>query len=249
MYYRRYDFEITKREVLFSVIIFFVMLIIGVVSNSALTDHFIQKNDMYGKALKINAEESLFKQAMQTNFGNAFVYGDLSADTPVSYDDVKGEYTYIRQETERYTRHTRVVTYTTGSGKTRQTHTRTEVYWTWDNIGNDSKHTQSITFLGESFSYDRFDFSSHHIDTVSAGYHLRHVYYGVSSKMKGTIFTKLKDGTISENSKFNERALKDTVDSYMIDINTINIIFWIVWFIVTALIIFAFYYIDNRWLE
>lgn len=36
MYYRRYDFEITKREVLFSVIIFFVMLIIGVVSNSAL---------------------------------------------------------------------------------------------------------------------------------------------------------------------------------------------------------------------
>ena len=64
MYYRRYDFEITKREVLFSVIIFFVMLIIGVVSNSALTDHFIQKNDMYGKALKINAEESLFKQVM-----------------------------------------------------------------------------------------------------------------------------------------------------------------------------------------
>jgi hypothetical protein len=75
------------------------------------------------------------------------------------------------------------------------------------------------------------------------------VYYGVSSKMKGTIFTKLKDGTISESSKFNERALKDTVDSYMTDINTINIIFWIVWFIVTALIIFAFYYIDNRWLE
>lgn len=119
----------------------------------------------------------------------------------------------------------------------------------YDTVGNDSKHTQSITFLGESFSYDRFDFSSHHIDTVSAGYHLRHVYYGVSSKMKGTIFTKLKDGTISENSKFNERALKDTVDSYMTDINTINIIFWIVWFIVTALIIFAFYYIDNRWLE
>lgn len=136
-----------------------------------------------------------------------------------------------------------------GSGKTRQTHTRTEVYWTWDNIGNDSKHTQSITFLGESFSYDRFDFSSHHIDTVSAGYHLRHVYYGVSSKMKGTIFTKLKDGTISENSVFSETALKDTVDSYMTDINTVNIIFWIVWFIVTALIIFAFYYIDNRWLE
>lgn len=103
MYYRRYDFEITKREVLFSVIIFFVMFIIGVVSNSALTDHFIQKNDMYGKALKINAEESLFKQAMQTNFGNAFVYGDLSADTPVSYDDVKGEYIYIFDRKQRDT--------------------------------------------------------------------------------------------------------------------------------------------------
>ena len=67
--------------------------------------------------------------------------------------------------------------------------------------------------------------------------------------MKGTIFTKLKDGTISENSVFSETALKDTVDSYMTDLNTVNIIFWIVWFIVTALIIFAFYYIDNRWLE
>ena len=65
--------RVTKREVLFSVIIFFVLLVIGIIAHSALTDSFIQKNDTYSKALKINAEESLFVQAMNTNFGNAFV--------------------------------------------------------------------------------------------------------------------------------------------------------------------------------
>lgn len=47
--------------------------------------------------------------------------------------------------------------------------------------------------------YRRYDFEITKREVLfSAGYHLRHVYYGVSSKMKGTIFTKLKDGTISE---------------------------------------------------
>lgn len=241
--------EITKREILFSVIIFFMMITIGVFVNSALTDSKIQDNDTYNKALKINAEESLFKQAMNTNFGNAFVYGELSANTPVSYEDIGGEYSYIKQDTQKYTRHTRLVTRTrTVNGKT-QTYTETEVYWTWDTIQIDSRHTDTYTFLGVTFPYEKFSPPINYIGTIDAGYHLRHVYYASPAIVDGTVYTVLKDGTISDNSNFTCNSLDKTVESYIVDINSLNTVFWVCWIVLTGIVIFAFLYYENTWLE
>lgn len=225
------------------------MIILGVFVNSAVTDRTIQRNDSFNKALRIGNEPLLFVQAMDTNFGNAFVYGEVSADTPVSYEDIGGQYSYIKRETQRYTQHTRLVTHTrVVNGKT-QTYTTTEVYWTWDTINTDSRHTDTYTFLGVTFPYKKFSLPVHYIGTVDAGYHLRHVYYASLAKSEGTIYTILKDGTISDNSNFTCNSLDKTVESYIVDINSLNTIFWVCWIVLTGIVIFAFLYFDNTWIE
>lgn len=243
--------EITKREVLVSVIIFSVMFLIGVYINNALVDDYIDTNASYNRALKINNEESLFKQAMSTNFGEAFVYGELKAKTPVTYNSIKGEYVYIEQRTERYTEHTEIVTKTrTKEDGSTETYTEEETYWSWDLISTDSKHTEFVIFLNVEFPYYKFrNLPLNYIDTLSTGYNLRHVYYGIPDKISGTIYTKLTDNTISDKTLFTQKPLQDTVDDYLTDIQVRSIIFWVVWVIITGIVIFAFVYCENYWLE
>lgn len=82
-YYRRNrkgfdfgDFEITKREILASISIIAVMLLIGVLISAKISDHQMDQYEVYNKAVKIESQE-LFQYGMNTNVGNAFVYGDL----------------------------------------------------------------------------------------------------------------------------------------------------------------------------
>lgn len=119
------DFKITKREILASIFIIAVMILFGILISSKISEHQMDKNEIYNKAVKIESQE-MFQYGMDTNVGNAFVYGELKAVDTVTYPEIGGEYMYVEKVKERYTMHTRTVTYTTGSGKTRQTHTRTE---------------------------------------------------------------------------------------------------------------------------
>ena len=72
------DFEITKREILASVSIVAVMLLIGILISEKISEYQLDENEMYNKAAKIESRE-LFQYGMDTNVGNAFVYGDLRA--------------------------------------------------------------------------------------------------------------------------------------------------------------------------
>lgn len=110
------DFEITKREILASISIIAVMILFGILISSKISEHQMDKNEIYNKAVKIESQE-MFQYGMDTNVGNAFVYGDLKAVDTVTYPEFGGEYMYVEKVKERYTMHTRVVTYTTGSGK------------------------------------------------------------------------------------------------------------------------------------
>ena len=51
----------------------------------------------------------MFQYGMDTNVGNAFVYGDLKAVDTVTYPEISGEYMYVEKVKERYTKHTRRV--------------------------------------------------------------------------------------------------------------------------------------------
>lgn len=241
------DFEITKREILASIGIIAVLLVIGLGISDRISDKIADKNEKYNKAIKIENQE-IFDYGMRTNVGNAFVYGELKAVDSVSYPEINGEYIYIRKVTERYTRHTRTVTTTDSKGKT---HTRTETYWTWDAIDSESRHSKELEFCGITFPYKKIDIPDEkHIDTVSTGYHLREVYYGIEAKHKGTIFTKLKNGTISNKSSFYKDQKAEETKEYLTKGEKGWLItFWVAWLVLIAACVIGFYYFENNWLE
>lgn len=242
------DFEITKREIIASISIIAVMILIGVLISGKISEHQMDKNEIYNKAAKIE-NTNLFQYGMDTNVGNAFVYGDLEAVDTVTYPEINGEYMYIEKVKERYTKHTRRVAHTkTVNGKT-QTYYTTEIYWTWDRVSSEDIKCKEISFCGITFKSNKFDIpGTDYIDTIKESSHIRYKYYGTGTKFTGTIFTELKDKTISDNTNFyNNMNIEKTVD--YLESGGGEIVFWILWIILIIVCVFGFYYLDNKWLE
>lgn len=241
-------FEITKRELLASVSIIAVMLLIGILIGGKASDYQLDQNEKYSKAVKIEAQ-NLFEYGMRTNIGNAFVYGDLIAVDTVTYPEIGGSYMYIEKVKERYTMHTRQVAHTkTVNGKT-QTYYTTETYWTWDRVGSEDRICNKISFLNVVFDTGKIDIpASCYIDTIKESSHIRYKYYGVGTQFTGTIFTELRDGTITDRTHFYENyTIDETLN--VLESSFMAIGFWIFWVILMGVCLCGFYYIDNRWLE
>lgn len=238
------DFEITYREILASISIVAVMLLIGFVISGKISQIQDDKNAKYNKAVKIESTD-LFRYGMDTNVGNAFVYGELKAVDTVTYPEIDGEYMYVEKIEEHYNRHTRTYTTTDGKGHTR---IHTEVYWSWDYAGSEDMQCKEVSFCGVVFDSNKIKLpSADYIDTIKESGYVRYKYYGTNIEYKGTIFTELKDKTISDSTPFYEMSIKETKDKLERNIGVV--IFWIVWIIVIVLAVFGFYYIDNEWLE
>ena len=242
------DFEITKREILASISIIAVMILFGILISSKISECQMDKNEIYNKAVKIESQE-MFQYGMDTNVGNAFVYGDLKAVDTVTYPEIGGEYMYVEKIKEQYTMHTRQVAHTrTVNGKS-QTYYTTETYWTWDKVGSEDIKCKEILFCGVIFTSNKIDLpGTDYIDTIKESSHVRYKYYGVDTEYKGTIFTDLRDKTISDNTSFyNNLTIDETIERLESDF-PINI-FWIFWVILIGGMVFGFYYLDNRWLD
>jgi len=242
------DFEITKREIIASISIIAVMILIGVLISEKISEHQMDKNEVYNKAVKIESTD-LFQYSMDTNVGNAFVYGDLKAVDTVTYPEIGGEYMYVEKVKEKYTIHTRQVAHTrTVNGKS-QTYYTTETYWTWDRVSSEDKKCKEISFCGITFKSNKFDIpGTDYIDTIKESSHIRYKYYGTETKFTGTIFTELKDKTISDNTNFyNNMNIEETVER--LESGGGEIVFWILWIILIIVCVFGFYYLDNKWLE
>ena len=240
---------ITRREVIASFVIIAFMMIVGFFISDNITDWQNEQNAKYQKAIHIENDKDMFQYGMDTNIGNAFVYGELKAVEPVTYDEIDGEYMYVKKVKERYTMHTRRVAHTRKVGKTTQTYYTTETYWTWDWAGSEDKKCKNINFCGVTFDSNKIDMPSQHlIDTIKESSHIRYKYYGVSTSHTGTIFTRLADESISDNTKFYEN---ESIDDVLKDKTTggWNILFWTVWIVLTGILVFGFYYLDNRWLN
>lgn len=182
---------------------------------------------------------------MQTNVGNAFVYGDLKAVDTVTYDEIGGEYMYVEKVKERYTMHTQTYT-TTVNGRSQ---TRTRTYWSWDPVDREDKTCNEIAFLGVVFDSGKIKLpSEHYIETIPGGYHIRYKYYGVDIEHVGTIFTDLRDNTITDGTQFyKDKGIQETVEH--LQMMDWSIVFWVFWIALTGGAVYGFYYLDNWWIE
>lgn len=239
------NFEITKREILASISIIAVMILIGVLISTKISEHQMDQNEIYNKAVKIESQE-LFQYGMDTNVGNAFVYGDLKAVDTVTYPEIGGRYMYVEKVKEKYTKHTRTVHHTDSEGNS---YTTTETYWTWDRVGSEDIKCKEISFCGVTFESYKINLPSEdYIDTIKESSHVRYVYYGVGTEYKGTIFTDLRNKTISNNTPFyNNSTIDETIEH--LESNFAIVIFWVFWIIFICVVVYGFYYLDNNWLE
>lgn len=242
------DFSITKREALVSISVIAILLMIGVWISGNITEVRLDRNEVYNKAVKIDSTD-MFEYGMRTNVGNAFVYGDFKAVDTVTYPEIGGKYMYVEKVKEEYTQHTRIVTETVVINGKSQTQIRTEVYWTWDDVWSDSISCNEVSFLGVTFDSGKINLpSANYIDTIREGTDVRYKYYGTNNEFTGTIFTELRDGTISDGSKFYEdKTCEEAVESMQAFDWTF--LFWVVWILLIGLAVYGFFYIDNRWLE
>lgn len=247
--------EITKREIIVSIAIIAIMLIIGFNISEKITDSQNDRNAEFQKAVHITDSE-LFQYGMETNVGNAFVYGEIEPVDTVTFDEIGGEYLYVKKIKERYEKHEREVTKKDKNGKK---HKVKEEYYQWDIKDKESKHVNKILFNKIAFSYGKINLPEiYHIDTIRGNKEwswksgelvkVRYKYYGVSTNHIGTIYTQLADNTISDNTPFFkdctiEQALKQCTSR-----NT-NILFWIAWILFIGVCVYGFCYLDNKWLE
>ena len=240
------DFEITKREILASVSIIAIMLLIGTLLSAKISNWQMDRNEKYNKAIKIENNTDLFLYGMDTNVGNAFVYGELKAVDTVTYPEIGGAYMYVEKVEEHYNMHTETYTTTDSKGHT-QVHTRT--YWSWDYAGSEDKEGKEISFCGIKFPIKKIDYPSpDYIKTIKESYYIRYKYYGTATKYKGTIFTVLKNKTIEDASSFYEDSkIPEVIDG--LESGIWNVVFWIFWILLAGFAVFGFYYLDNEWLE
>ena len=242
------DFTITTREIIASITIIAIMLLLGVLISGKISESHMDKNEIYNKAVKIETPE-LFQYGMDTNIGNAFVYGSLKAVDTVTYPEIGGGYMYVERIKERYTMHTQTVTKTrTVNGKT-ETYTEEEVYWSWDRVGSESLKCKQLSFCDVVFDSNKINIpGTNYIDTIKESSHVRYKYYGTGAEFTGTIFTSLKDKTIADNTEFyNNSTIEETLK--MLEFNGGLILFWIFWWLLTGGLTFAFFVLENRWLE
>lgn len=240
------DFEITKREILFSICIIMAFLMGGLFFTNKITDSVLDKNEKYNKAVKIEGAD-LFQYGMDTNVGNAFVYGKLETVDPVTFTEIGGDYMHVEKVKERYTMHTRTVRYKVG----KHYKTRVETYWTWDFVGKETETSKEIKFSGITFPTEKIDIpSANYIKTIKESSHIRYKYYGTPTEFKGTIFTELKDGTILNDSDFYNKATLEEAHQMCTTNSSVYVgLFWILWIALTAISVYGFYRLENRWLE
>lgn len=239
------DIEITVREIICSITILSVMLVLGLCISNVINNYRLDKVEEYNKALKISDVEQ-FQHGMDTNVGNAFVYGELCAKDPVTYSELDDTYLIIKKTKEEYREHTRTVTYTDSDGNV---HTKTETYWSWDTVGTEKQESSAVTFLGVGFPINRFNIPAPtYVTTIKKSSTIRYVYYGTPKTLTGTIYTKLENKDISNNSNFYPTSLSATVDNLTTTSSLSIVGFWILWFVLTGFLIFGFYCLENTWL-
>jgi len=248
-YYYDNQGDVTKRELLFCIALFILLMFLGFFIASSIRKYENDDDLMYNQAVQIT-DQGEFEQAFDTNIGHAFVDGMFTCDG-VTYDKITGRYLKIDVMHQRYTKHTRVETYTTTDSKGRtHTHTRTVTYWSWDTIGGFENHCQTVQFKGKTFSYGNFNYGTVpcSTETVRTGINHRDVVTTYPRQFYCTVFCNMiyrsfYDVATIYYEKNIEQAHKTATTHFGVPV------FWMLWIAFSVLMCVCFAKQRNEWLE
>lgn len=264
--------NITKREVLVSVIIVAIMMTIGFFIISAITDGIADENEDYYKAVKIT-DAGQFQYAFKTAIGNALAQGEITAITPVTIPEISGEYYYIKKMEQRYSMLTRTDITVDADGNT---HTTFVTYYDWTAADSNEFASEQFEFMGvalenslQGVPESRADLSKLAVnaENVRENYlyedsssfaslgDIRYYYYIIPKSFNVTVEAKIGR---EELSSFNGSSTikvhyQDTISDVMSRLEskekTATVIFWTLWVLLIGGAVGGFFYFENRWLE
>lgn len=242
--------ELTLRELVFSILILGVLFTIGFLVSGEIEEHVNARNLKYNQAVALNSNDE-FRHAIDTDVGYVFMRGKLVADSPVTNEHLKGEWLSVSVEHQKYQMHTRRVPYTVTDSKGRShTRWRTETYWSWDTVGRSSDHSPTVTYCGVQFNYGKFNYDCmpSKTSTHSTGWHKRDVVTVVPKTFDATVFGEAKSNDLVGQSIL---LVSMSIEGYREDLTTSHavMIFWILWSVFSVIALFGFYAIENSWLE
>lgn len=269
------DFTITKREILFSFIILFISLCLGIIINNALDEHFVKKEEIVNKALKINNDNERFKYAIDTNIGTIINYGKFETIDEVKDDWLINSYMAYSKIVEKYTRHSKEVCEEDSNGNES---CHTEYYYEWDDKDKSTIYSQKIRYSGiefytsyfSNYPWERLDISQSTIKE-NVGYlkrnyiyeknrmfgdeegDLRYYYEIIPNSFYATTLGQARNNyyeALNESKiTINCETLEEYLSSQKSARATAKIIFWIFYIILVCIGIYYFIYIENEWLE
>ena len=241
--------DLTVRELLFSMAIILVMLTGGFFISEKISSKGDELNQEYYQAMRIDGDSELFSYGMRTSVGNAFVKGTLRAVDTVTDDDIEGEYLFIRVEEEHYNKHTRTVTDYDKDGKVKGHHT--ETYYEWDYYDSWDKHSEKVSFLDAEFDYGKIDMPMYyHVDTIKKSRKVRYKYFVRDTEYDGVLYADLRDNTIGDKNDFiRVDNIEKAIEYKSSSAKGMVIGFWGLWIVFICGAVYGFCYLDNRWLE
>lgn len=246
------DWEITLREVLFSVFILGAWALLGFFVHSWIDKTVDDSTLKYRQAVAIESPDE-FRHAMDTDVGHAFVRGKLEAATPVTNRLVKGEYLKIHVDHQKYRMHTRIVTYTTYDSKGRpHTRHRTETYWSWDTVRSSTTNSPKVVFCGSEFDYGKFSYGCARTEETVVGGGLfkneRDVVHATKDGFTATMFGDLRGGGFEGTASLVGAGIEEYRKSET-DCKWPYVLFWTVWAVLAFGSVFLFFVMDNDWAE
>lgn len=245
--------EVKPREIRVSVIIVLVMFAVGISIHNAIQRRVTRTAEIYATATIIQDPEQ-FRYGMETDFGNALLYGSVTSEESVTFDEIGGGFLHIRKVKEEYRKHTR--TWTDSKGKR-----HTETYWTWDYVSSQSRNVNTVTFLDCDFPYSQIDMPTYRLNLTEAGVSNRgnYIYKGLTTRyyysvtvngITGTLFANLRNGTINNQSAlYGYQTPQEVIADKQGAGTWIAVVFWVLWIVGTGGIVYGFCYLDNRWLD
>lgn len=245
------DFQITKREILVSLIILFIGIALGFCLLTGIADSVDAANEKYFKSLKIDNNAEIFNYGFNTKIGYMLSTGVAKIIDPVSIPDIDGQYAEIRKVEEEYTRHTRQVAKTkVVNGKT-ITYYETEVYYTWDWEDEWNWKSTKFIFLEKEFDYKYLDPYTYQkeLKIIKQDSNTRFVYYIVPLEHYGSIFLDAQGDKFFEFNFFKGSSYTEVIAAKEMEGTSTAITFWILWIFLVLLIIFGYVYMDNQYLE
>lgn len=260
--------EITKREVLFSLVIIILSLTIGFFVRSSIVSNRIEELELYTKALEVQEIED-FNYALETKVGNVLAFDDCYSMESVSLSELKQEYSVIMKIKEEYTSHTE-------SYKDSKGNTNTRTTYSWDRKNKQIYNVNEIVFMDRKLSINLFEFDEVDFEVLNLNQNTvnedvlslcnstyyypngkrtiegncRYRYYVIPLKFSGTMFMDLNADTFTkDNTEFYLNKTIEEVIELKSNTESGGFFFWLVWLFVTFILVFIFYFIDNKWLE